>query len=525
MVGRNIKKGASISFCLLLGAASSQVMAEKILRIVPSTDLKIIDPIWSPAFQTRDHGYMIYDTLFAMDSEDNVHPQMVDEYEVSEDEMIWKFKLREGLKFHNGNDVTADDVVESLNRWGKRDILGTKLYDALDEIVITGTKTFEIRLAKPFGQVLDALAKDSPNVPFIMPKEVAKTPPDEQISNTIGSGPFTLDPKNFQPGDRITYYRNQDYVPRKEAPSNLAGGKNVNVDRVEWVFLSDAETRVNALLKNEVDLIQVIPPTRLAELHKKDDIDIVELLPKGLYSIHFNHIVPPFNDKEVLRAASLAVDQYSMLKAQMFNDEAFSVCPSIYACDGPYGNLDTGYFTGKAQLAEAKKVLEQSGYKKEKVVIIAPTDASSLDKMPVVYAELLRRAGFNVELQQMDTGSWFNRRANKETADKGGWSAYITFWDAGTARNPAAHPGLRASGLTGNFGWPTDEALEAARAALLETTDSTERRKLAEDVQLRSLESGVLIPGGEFKRLFGVRDHVNGLLPAAANIYWNVTVD
>ena len=164
--------------------------ARKALRFVQNGNLTILDPIWTTAYVTRDHGYMIYDTLFATDETNAVKPQMVDKHEVSADKTLWTFTLRDGLEWHDGKPVTAEDCVASLKRWGARDPMGQKLMDFVVELKPVDAKTFTLKLKEPYGLVLDTLGKPSSNVPFMMPKRIADTDPFKQIDSQVGSGPF-----------------------------------------------------------------------------------------------------------------------------------------------------------------------------------------------------------------------------------------------------------------------------------------------------------------------------------------------
>ena len=224
------------------------------LKFVPHADLKILDPIWTTAYITRNHGYMIFDTLFALDGNLKLQPQMVDKYTVSKDAMKYSFTLRDGLKFHDGAPVTAEDCVASIKRWAARDSVGRLLLAALAKMVPTDKRTFTIELETPFGLVLDALGKPSASPSFIMPARLAATDPNEQIKDVIGSGPFKFSKDEWQPGNRVVYLRNPDYVPRKENPSGAAGAKRVLVDRVEWRYIPDAAVRATLRKPVEKDL-------------------------------------------------------------------------------------------------------------------------------------------------------------------------------------------------------------------------------------------------------------------------------
>ena len=173
------------------------------LRFVPHADLKIVDPIWTTAYITRNHGYMIFETLFALDDDLKIRPQMVDKFTTSRDAMKYSFTLRDGLKFHDGQAVTAEDCVASLKRWGARDAVGRLMMASRSKMAPVDRKTFTIELEQPFGLVLDALGKPSASPSFIMPARVAATDPNEQIKEVIGSGPFKFAKDDWQPGNRV----------------------------------------------------------------------------------------------------------------------------------------------------------------------------------------------------------------------------------------------------------------------------------------------------------------------------------
>jgi peptide/nickel transport system substrate-binding protein len=508
---------------LVSALAFSAVHAETVLRTVPSSDLKILDPVWTTANITRNHGYMIYDTLFGIDDKGEVKPQMVDKYNVSKDNKVWSFVLRPGLIFHDGAAVTSQDVIASLARWGKRDVLGQKMYAAMESITAEGPNGFRINFKEPFGLVLDALGKPSPLVPFIMPKRIADTPADKQIDDMTGSGPFTLSKNDFRPGDKVSYKKFAGYVPRKDPASGTTGGKVVNVDRVEWVFLRDPQTQANALLNGEVDMLEIPPASRYPELRTSEKVELLNLLPAGTYTAIYNHKVPPFDNPKVLKAAFLAINQEVMLRAQTTYRDFYKPCASIYLCSSPYGNEKNAYFTGKPQFEEARKLLKESGYDGKPVVIMLPGDVPSLNKLPVVYGELLKQVGFKVDVQTTDWASLITRRSKKDLPENGGWNVFITYWGGADASSPMTYPPLTGNGDQGFFGWPVDEEIETLKKRFIETTDASKRKDIANLIQARAFESGLLAPLGEGKGPTVVRKGVvSGLLPAPMVVYWNV---
>src|SRR5580704_1484234 len=248
-----------------LAVSAAVARAETTLRAVLHSDLKIVDPIWTTAYIARNHGYMIYDTLFAMDAQGEIRPQMVDKYDVSADKLTYTFTLRDGLLWHDGKPVTAEDCIASIKRWAARDTLGQKVMSFVDTIAVQGPNSFTITLREPTGLLIFALGKPSSNVPFMMPKRVAETDPNTQISDFTGSGPFVFKRDEWKPGDKAVYVKFDKYKPRSEPASGLAGGKVVKVDRVEWLALSDHQQAVNALLAGEIDYIEA-PPHDLKSL-------------------------------------------------------------------------------------------------------------------------------------------------------------------------------------------------------------------------------------------------------------------
>src|ERR1041385_1487843 len=221
------------ALALALGAALCTSAAAKTLRVALHSDLKIVDPIWTTALITVNHGYMIYDTLFALDAKLAVKPQMVDRYETSADKLTWTFTLRDGLEWHDGAPVTAEDCVASLKRWGARDAMGQKLMSFVAELGAPDAKTIRMTLKEPYGLVLQTLAKPGASVPFMMPKRVADTDPNKQITDYTGSGPFIFKADEWRPGEKVVYVKNPKYKPRGEPASGLAGGKIAKVDRSE----------------------------------------------------------------------------------------------------------------------------------------------------------------------------------------------------------------------------------------------------------------------------------------------------
>src|SRR4051812_41892674 len=514
---------ALLAIVLAASACAAQAQ-DKVLRVVPHSNLNILDPIWTTQYMARNHGYMIYDTLFATDAKSQVRPQMVEKWSESPDHRLWTFTLRSGLEFHDGKPVTAEDVIASLQRWGKRDPMGIQLMTFVERMDAPSPQSFRIFLRETCGFVLEALGKPSSNVPFIMPKRVAETDAFKQIEDYTGSGPYIFAKDQFKPGDRAVYLKNAKYVPRKEPASGTAGGKQVFVDRVEWnLALRDAQAQVNALIKGEVDILE--QPAFESVPALKADSGVQVLLPAigRQYMARFNHLHKPFDNPAVRRAAIAAFAQEPFLRAQVGIKELYKPCESIFSCGTPYASSAGAEIQSKSSVKKAQELLKASGYDGTPVVILKPTDLAAIQKLPDVAAQLLRQAGFKVDLQAMDWNTVVTRRAKKDAPDKGGWNIFLTQWVAPDIWNPLNNAALDARGeKSGWFGWPSDDKLEALRAQFARETDAAKKKKLAEAVQARAFEIGTHAPLGEAIQPVAVRKGISGLQIGLADVYWNV---
>jgi peptide/nickel transport system substrate-binding protein len=329
----------ALSALALVAALPSQAIAAgKTITAVMHSDLRIIDPGFTTAYITRDHGYMVYDTLLATDSNFKIQPQMA-EWKVSDDKLTYTFTLRDGLKWHDGAPVTAEDCVASLKRWGKNDGMGQKLMDFTASLEATDDKTITLKLKEPYGLVLESLGKPSSLVPFMMPKRMAETPAGQQIKEQIGSGPFKFVQAEFQPGVKAVYEKNKDYVPRKEPPSWTSGGKVVKVDRVEWITMADAQTAANALQSGDIDLLENPSFDILPMLKADKDLRVETLNALGFQTLgRMNFLYPPFDNVKIRRAAFLALNQKDVLDALVGNPEYYKICGAVFVCDTPFAS-------------------------------------------------------------------------------------------------------------------------------------------------------------------------------------------
>ena len=517
----------AVSAALMSPALTSPAMAagKKTITAVMHSDLRIIDPGFTTAYITRDHGYMVYDTLLATDSSFKVQPQMAD-WKVSDDKLTYTFTLRDGLKWHDGAPVTAEDCVASLKRWGKNDNMGQKLMDFTASIEPIDAKSFALKLKEPYGLVLESIGKPSSYTPFMMPKRLAETPAGQQIKEQVGSGPFKFVQAEFQPGVKAVYEKNADYVPRKEPPSWTSGGKVVKVDRVEWITMPDAQTAVNALQSGDIDIMENLPFDLLPVLEANKDLKVDVLNKFGFQTLgRMNFLYPPFDNIKVRRAAFLAMKQKDVLDALVGNAKYQKVCGALFVCDTPLeSDVGAESLVKGNGMAEAKKLLAESGYDGTPIVIMAPGDVVTLKAQPIVAAQLLRDAGFKVDLQATDWQTVVARRASQKPPKEGGWNMFFTNWVAADVSNPVVNASVGGRGKNGGwFGWAEDAKIEELRDKYARSASLDEQKKIAADIQKQAYEQVIYIPLGQYLIPTGWRKSLTGILDGPATpVFWNI---
>ncbi|ABD06209.1 extracellular solute-binding protein, family 5 [Rhodopseudomonas palustris HaA2] len=509
---------------LLLATTATFAQADT-LRVVPTAPLQILDPLSTTAYITRDHGFMVYDTLFGTDLEGKVHPEMVEKYAVDEAATTWTFTLREGLAFHDGSPVTSADAIASLQRWQSKDTLGGKMKARTTAMTAVDDRTFQIKLSAPFGPMLTALGKPSAIVPFIMPKAVIDEAGSGPITKIIGSGPFKFVANEFKPGERAVYVKNEAYKPRSEPASGTSGGKVVKLDKVEWIFLKDAQTAVNALRNKEIDYIDQPSYEQVADLQKDPNIDIVNRPLSLSFVMRFNTLTPPFNDLRVRRAAMLAVNQDAVLKVQIGVPGAYQSCASVYPCGTIYSSTPDNY-TGKPNFAEARKLLAEAKYDGTPIVILDAPEVRVQSKTAPMMSALLQQAGFKTQLLPLDWASWLQKRTNTAPAKDGGWNLFIAAWSPYDLTVPISSAPLTANGRAGWPGWFEDAQVEALLGQFINAPDLPEQKAIATKIQTRILEQGAIAPLGQADQFSVMRKgSLEGLLPRiASTVFWNVSV-
>ncbi|MFG0228870.1 ABC transporter substrate-binding protein [Achromobacter sp. 413638] len=520
---RRLRQGAG-ALLLALAAAlapAAQGQAQTVTAVMQS-GLRVLDPVMTTAFMTRDHGYMIYDTLLGTDEHFKVQPQMASWTE-SEDRKTYVFTLRDGLKWHDGAPVTSDDCIASIKRWADADATGQVLMTLIDRIEAVDAKQFRVVLKQPTSLLLEGLAKLSSRPLFMMPKRVADTPSAQPITEFIGSGPFKFVASEFKPGLKVVYEKNKDYVPRAEPPSWTAGGKVVKVERVEWVAMPDQMTAVSALQNGEVDFMQQVPFDLLPMVEGQDNLQVRVLDKLGAWTyFRMNHLYPPFDNKLLRQAAIAAVSQEDVLKALVGNPKYYRTCAAVMGCGNPMGDNYGEDWVVPARIDRAQALLKEAGYDGTPVVILQPSDIAMVSPQPVVVGAALRKAGFKVVMKAMDWQSVVSQQGNQKSPADGGWNIFSTYSILATSGDPFGNTTLAANGRKAWAGWPDVPEIEALRLKYAKAADIAERKQIAAQIQKLAIDEGVVAPLGQFQIPAAYSKKLSGVLDAPVTLFWNI---
>ena len=525
--GPKIKRRGLIAGAAAMGMAKSAVAQKrdpKELRFITAVGLTVLDPIWTASLVTINHAYGVYDSLYGVAQDLSPRPQMAAGHTVSEDELTWQFKLRDGLWFHDGTPVLARDAVASMKRWWRRDAFGQLLADATETLDAPDDKTIRLKLKRKFPHVLVGLSRVGALTCFIMPERMALTDPYMQVKENIGSGPYRFLADEFIAGSRSSYAKFDRYVPRQEKAERTAGGKIAHFERVTWYTMPDSATAVAAMQTGEMDWLEQVPNDLMGLVAKSRGLTLQPKDPYNWYGIaRFNHLQAPFNNVKLRRAVLAAVHQDDYMRAGFGDDQAtWRECRAMMPC----GIADVTEL-GKDAMpalseAAARAAVAASGYNGERTVVMAPMDYPQLGAFGQVTADLLKRIGMNVDFQPMDWGTMIQRSANREAVEKGGWSLYHTSGSMPSMLNPALNMYIRGQGAKGWTGWYENAEIEAASLEWLASPEGVSQRPLFDRMQRVLFNDPPFLPLGQYGVYAARRNDITGILDGSGSYPWNV---
>ncbi|PYM31670.1 MAG: peptide ABC transporter substrate-binding protein [Candidatus Rokuibacteriota bacterium] len=518
--GRLVSRGIILALLavVLLGGPALAADAPKrggVLRVGNLGEPPALDAHWTTASITETLTNHLYEGLYSLDASNRPIPMLAEGHTVSRDGLTYTFKLRQGVKFHNGKEMTSEDVVASLARWGKQSIYGKALFAQVAEWKAVDKYTAEMKLKEKSAIVLISLAVPN-NFGAIYPKEIAeKFPPEIKVTEYVGTGPFKL--AEWKPDQYIRMVRFDDYKARNEKPNGYGGGKTAHLDEIRWIPVPEVATRVAQVETGELEFADDLNLDAYDRLTKNPNV-------RPLVSKPYYWLVAVFNKKEGLmtnqklrQAWQAALDIEPIMKNVAGGKAEF------YRMDSSLAPAEiTAWHTKLAGLPwnernrdKARKLLQEAGYKKEPIRFMTTQEYKWMYDFALLTKQQLEDAGFAIDLQVVDWATLVKRRNNSKEYD-------VFTTGMGAFYDPTHHIYLTASWP----GWTTDEDILRLQAELARETDPKKRLTLWEQQTRQFYEKVPVIRYGDLFGLRGIRNTVKGFNEKTERIrFYNVWLE
>ena len=424
--------------------------------------------------QTTGRGVLmsmshVYETLFTWDAEYAISMLLAETYEASEDSLSHTIAVRKGVPFHNGDEMTAADVIATLNRWKELSPLGKSLFAKVDEVVEVDSHTLEIKLTDPLGSVPQLLARGGQGA-YIYPKAVVEAAGTDFVAEYIGTGPYSF--VELQADRFMRLKRFEDYVGPTGAPSGYAGSKAANLDEIEFIPVPDEAARVAGFQAGDYHYLEEVIADQIETL-KSDENLVVEMLPVRSYGyIGLNHKSEMMGNLKIRQAMQAALNVEPMGQAS-HGDGFFTLGAGIMLPITVWDSEAGAELYNQNDPEKAKALLEEAGYDGTPVNWLTIQEDLGDYNSAVVCQQQLEQAGFKVELTVVDEATLFTTRS-KET----GWDVWNGAFILRT--DPSLLPFLANCDYSG--WWCSDEK-EAAAETMLASSDFEERYEAFETLQ------------------------------------------
>ena len=460
------------------------------LRIGNLGEPPSLDPHWGTQTITEVMANHLFESLYALDESYQPIPMLAESHTVSKDGLVYTFKLRKGISFHNGKEMTADDVVSSLVRWGKRSVYGKSLFAQVVDLKAADKYTVEMKLKEKSGIVLISLAVPN-NMAAIYPKEIAeKFPTPNKVTEFIGTGPYRF--VEWKPDSHIRMVRFDDYKPRAEAPSGWGGRKIAYLDEIRWIPTPDVATRVATLESGEVEFADDLQADAFDRIKANARLKPLVVRPYTWAIGVFNKKEGLMTNQKLRQAVQAAIDVEPVMKGAVGNPLFYRLDPGLSFQEQKAWHSTVGAQSYNQHNKEkARTLLKEAGYKGEAVRFLTTKEYAWMYNYALVTKQQLEELGVNVDLQVVDWATLVQRRNNPQMYDI--FTTGMSF-----VPDPTQHPYLRCDWP----GWTCDEEIQKRMDVIRKEPDPAKRKAQWDEVQKRFYE---YVPAIRYGDIFGFR--------------------
>jgi peptide/nickel transport system substrate-binding protein len=512
-VGRLVVLAIAVMLVLVPLAPSAAQAPRRggVLRIAHIGEPPTLDQHWTTAAITGHIMYNVNEALFAVNSKFEVKPMLVDTWKMSPDRLAYTFVLRKGVKFHNGKDLTSEDVKASLERWGRIATRGRAAFANVVSVTTPDPLTVELRLREPDAVLLLDLAWVGQSA-VIFPKEVVDEAGTGPLKRFISTGPYRF--VEHLPDRHIRLDRFDGYTARTEEPDGATGRKHAYFDSIYIIPVPDAAVRIAGVKRGEYHFAETVPPDEYPRLAADPDLTPYITKTANWLTAVFNHRSPLMGNKKIRQAFQASLDQEAVLRAAYGDRRFWRLDPGLMPKEHYLWTDEGKEFFNQKNPARARQLLQESGYKGEPVRWITTMEYVAYGTAAQVVKPMLERAGFTVDLQVVDWATLVARRAKPE------------LWDVfSTAFGFVADPALLLALQPPWPGWYDNRDMNAMMKLLRRHADPKVRHDIWKRMQKLWYEDAGTIKFGDYFLLHLHRRALKGYENIPTHIWWNAWLE
>lgn len=480
------------------------------LNIAYSTNLQTLDPHLTTNQSTRDVSRQIFEQLLTLNENYEVVPSLAKDYDVSEDGLTYTFHLREGVQFHNGEELQADDVVASMEKWMETSTQGKANLDGA-EFIEVDPYTVELHINQA-SLIIPYVLADTAPFPAIAPKESVESADETGLTEFIGTGPFKLEEWTVDQFIHLTRF--DDYQTRDEETDGLSGKKEALVKDVYFRIVSDPSTRVAGISTGEYDIAMDIPLDSAEQIESTDGVEAF-YSDGGTSTYVFNNQSGAFADLKLRQAFNIGLNAEETMTAAYTNDNFYSLDGGLALPDQVNWHSESGNENyNQGDLEQAKQLVEESDYDGEEITILSTRDYPDHYNLAVVAQQVMEAIGINAKLDIYDWPTVQEIRTEPANFD----IFPMTF-----AVRPTLHQLPFLDSKAEYPGWTNSEEIDRLLIEITEQSSFEDARPLVDELQQEVWDYLPVAKVGNQQDLVAISDKVSGYSDLIGPILWNVS--
>jgi peptide/nickel transport system substrate-binding protein len=487
-------------------AAQETPRAGGVLTVATIGEPPTLDLQATTTVLTYEIMWHVSETLFAFDRGWTPVPHLAETHKISNRGLLHTIGLRKGVKFHNGKEMTAADVVASLKRWGQVASLGRVIWSDVDSVEAIDAYTVAIQLKQPSASLIFGLAETAA---VIHPRDLVEGAGPGQLKEFIGTGVYRF--VEHKPDRHIKLVRFKEYAARAEPPNGFSGKRTAWLDEILFIPVPDSAVRLAGVETGEYHHAMFIKQDAYERIRRAPALEPRIVKPRGWSLISLNHKAGLMTSKPLRQSVQAALDMEPIMAAAFGHKDFYRLGPALFFAEQPWQTPAGGQLYNQRDKEKARRLMKEAGYARQPLRWITTQEYDFMYKSSLVAKQQLEELGFVIDLQVVDWATLNQRVAKPEL-----WEAYVTGYPL--FADPATHVAFRCSFQ----GWWCNEEKERLVSELRQEGDLTRRKALVERVQTVFYDDVGQVKLGDYNTLDVARRDLRGEFRTAPRLYfWN----